>query len=49
MFTPASKLSDGRIISLALIIGDVDTQETALAIFNPETDSWIRLSDLPSN
>ncbi len=47
MHMSASKLPDGRVISVALTVED--ESGVALVVFDPETDGWTRLSDIPSN
>jgi N-acetylneuraminic acid mutarotase len=53
IYSPAARLPDGRIVSVALSeesqSRNPDDVTSAIAIFDPETDEWIHLSDIPSN
>ncbi len=47
MFMSASKLPDGRVVSVA--IPAEEGSSVAIVVFDPETGGWSRLSDVPSN
>ena len=47
MFMSASKLRDERVISVA--VPAEEGSSVAIAVFDPETGAWSRLSDVPSN
>ena len=47
IFMSASKLLDGRVVSVAIPTAEGDNG--AIAVFDPTTDGWLRLSNIPSN
>ena len=53
IYSPAVRLSDGRVASVALSeesqSGNPDDVTSAIAIFDPVSDRWTHLSDIPSN
>ncbi len=53
IFSPATMLPDGRIISVALSeesqSGNPDDVTTAIVVFDPESVKWTHLSNIPSN
>ena len=53
IYSPATKLPDGRIVSVALSeesqSGNPDDVTSAIAVFDPEAVEWTHLSDIPSN
>ena len=53
VFSPATRLPDGRIASMALseeaMSGGPDDVTSAIVVFDPETGEWMHLSDIPSN
>ncbi len=53
IYSPAARLSDGRIVSVALSkeaqSGNPDDVTSAIAVFDLETDEWKHISDIPSN
>ncbi|MCY4652395.1 MAG: hypothetical protein OXC95_04435 [Dehalococcoidia bacterium] len=53
VFSPATRLPDGRLASMALseesLSGSPDDVTSAIVVFDPETDEWTHLSDIPSN
>ncbi len=53
IYSPATRLPDGRIVSVALSEesqgGNPDDVTSAIAVFDPEAVEWTHLSDIPSN
>ena len=53
IYSPATKLPDGRIVSVALSeesqSGNPNDVTSAIAVFDPEDMEWTHLSDIPSN
>ena len=47
MFMSASKLRDGRVVSV--VIPTAEGDNGAIEVFDPTTDDWLRLSNIPSN
>ena len=53
IYSPAARLSDGKVASVALSeeaqSGNAGDVASAIALFDPESDEWTHLSDIPSN
>lgn len=53
IYSPATRLPDGRIVSVALSeeaqSGNPDDVTSAIAVFDPDVVEWTHLSDIPSN
>ena len=53
IYSPAARLPDGRIVSVALSeesqSGNPDDVTSAIAVFDAEAVEWTHLSDIPSN
>lgn len=50
-YTPPTKLLDGRLVSVTIVSGRYDANDSfgALAIFDTETNEWTHLSDVPTD